>query len=93
MKHSSAKITIALLLACFSFSSFAAGNAGSVEAAKDMVPTFLGKLYTIVETPVVQGDRATVKAKLLDLNCTLTLVRHATANSSGWVVEKHDCKK
>jgi hypothetical protein len=70
-----------------------AADAGSSGAAKDLVPEYLGKLYTIVEQSVIQGDKAIVKAKLFDLNCILTLVHHATANKYGWVVEKQDCKK
>lgn len=71
----------------------AAAQAGSAEAAKELVPEYLGRLYATVETPVVTGNNATVKAKLLDLNCTLDLVRHTTANTTGWLVEKVDCKK
>lgn len=71
----------------------AAAPSGSPDAARELVPEYLGRLYTTVETPVVVGNRATVKAKLMDLNCTLLLVRHATANTSGWVVEHVDCKK
>ena len=73
--------------------SCVAAQAGSSDAAKELVPEYLGKLYTVVETPVMAGNKATVKAKLVDLSCTLELVRHATANPSGWVVETVDCKK
>lgn len=71
----------------------AAAQTGSADAAKEIVPEFLGKTYTVVEMPAIIGNNATVKATLVDLHCTINLVRHATANPSGWVVEKVVCNK
>lgn len=68
-------------------------EAGSVGAAQKLVPEYLGRLYTVTETPKLVGNKATVKASLLDLSCTLELVRSVSANDSGWVVEKVDCNK
>jgi hypothetical protein len=70
-----------------------ATQASDSGAVREFVPEYLGRLYTVVETPVMTGNKATVKAKLVDLICTLELARNATANLSGWVVEKLDCKK
>ena len=91
MKFASFVVMFSMLLA--NSIQCLAADAGSLDAAKDMVPAYLGKLYTILEKPVIQEDKAIVKAKLLDLDCAVTLVRHSTANSYGWVVDKHDCKK
>lgn len=64
----------------------------SAEAAKALVPVYLGKLFTLVDSPTIKGDRATVHATILNQSCVLTLVKHPTANESGWVVENQDCK-
>lgn len=86
-----------LISACFMILTVSAQclavESGSAEAAKNRVQEYLGRLYSTVEPPVIQGDEATVKAKLLDLTCILTLVRHPTQNSAGWLVAKHDCRR
>lgn len=90
------KVIITLMLGAtvVVFSAIGAGfEAGSSEAAQKLVPEYLGRLYTVTETPKVNGNRATVKASLLDLSCTLELVRSVNANDSGWVVDKVDCNK
>jgi hypothetical protein len=70
-----------------------AAQTGSADAARAIVLEFLAKTYTVVEMPVIIGNKATVNATLVDLHCALNLVRHATANPSGWVVEKVVCNK
>jgi hypothetical protein len=84
---------LALLLALLTPLAKAADAPGSAAAAKAMIPAYLGQLFTLVDTPVVKGDHATVHARILDQSCDLTLVKHPTANESGWVVEKQACKK
>lgn len=82
-----------LLLLFASQCAFAAPIAGSDEAAKALIPEYLGGLFTIVDALVVKGDTATVNARILDQSCVLTLLKNSTANSSGWVVSKQSCKK
>lgn len=65
---------------------------GSAETARALVPNYLGKLFSVVDVPVIKGDHATVRATILNQSCDLTLVKHHSANESGWVVEKQDCK-
>lgn len=83
----------ALLLCIVTPIAVAAPEPGSAEAVKAMVPVYLGQLLTVVDAPVVKGDTATVRAKILDMSCDLTLIKHPTANESGWVVSKQSCKK
>lgn len=73
----------------------AAAPSGSAQAAKEMVPEYLGKLYTSVSDPVINGDRAEVAAKILDRSCQITLIKHApsSSNKTGWVVENLNCSK
>lgn len=66
---------------------------GSAEAVKAMVPAYLGQLLTVVDTPVVKGDTATVRARILDQTCNLTLTKNPAANEFGWVVSKQRCNK
>lgn len=81
----------ALLMLLASFETLAAPAPGTADAAKAMIPTYLGQLFTVVESPVGNGDHATAKATILDRSCILVLIKHPTANESGWVVDKVDC--
>lgn len=68
-------------------------EAGSADAARKLVTEHLGQPYALTETPKVNGNKATVKASLVDLSCTLELVQSVSANEFGWLIEKVDCDK
>ncbi len=61
-------------------------------AIKELAPVYLGTLFTIVDEPVVTGDRASVHATILNQSCNLTLVRNPLGQRL-WQVEKQNCQK
>ena len=63
-----------------------------VQGVQAVAGPFLGSLFSVVDTPVVSGDHATVRTTILNRVCHLTLDRHVGSNSNGWwVVSKSDC--
>lgn len=88
------KNVLLIALALAASIAFAADPApGSANAIKVMVPSYLGKLLTIMDEPVISGNHAKVHAKILTQDCHLVLARHATANEFGWVIERHECSE
>lgn len=66
----------------------------NTDAIEDLVPIYLGRLFTIVDAPVVNGNSATVHATILNRSCNLTLVKRVLENeSSRWILTEQDCKK
>lgn len=65
---------------------------GSEDAVKVMAPEFLGQMFTVIDSDRVSGDRATVKATIIDRVCVLSFVKDVTANARGWVVNDVKCK-
>lgn len=63
------------------------------KAVTELVTISLVKLYTIVEPPVWTDDKAVVKARIVDLDCTVHLVRNEGANVYGCLVDKLKCTK
>ena len=63
-----------------------------------MAEELVGKLYgvtpvTVSQDPLIVGDTAMVIARYDGQQCTLTMVRHPTANKYGWVAQDIRCSK
>jgi hypothetical protein len=89
------KIIAAVLVLIMAVEASAATpTPGSADAAKGMVPDYLGRLFSVVDAPVMgkDGATATVHVQILDRSCDLSLRKHLGANESGWVVERQECK-
>jgi len=56
-----------------------------------MVPSYLGQLYSIVGTPVISADHATVDVRLFSHLCHVSLDR-AGASATGWLVQSQQCE-
>lgn len=69
--------------------------------AKEFVTAYLGKLFTIVDQPVMTGDTAAVHATVLGQSCDLILIRHPdqvdpvqpVMRLAYWIVQKQSCVK
>lgn len=64
---------------------------GSSLAARHMVPSLLGNLWTMVGEPEIKGDHVIVPATILNRSCRITL-RKAPQSPDGWNAENIDCK-
>lgn len=67
---------------------------GSAEAVKRLVPVYMGTLFTIVDEPVITGDSATVRARIVDQQCDLVMKltpRPGKHAASEWRVSQTTC--
>ena len=63
---------------------------GTAAAAKELAPKFLLQMFTMVDEPVIDGDKATVNAVILNQKCVLTMQR-TKETPYGWLVSKQSC--
>tara|TARA_A100001391_G_C5058538_1_gene275425 strand:- start:1150 stop:1398 length:249 start_codon:yes stop_codon:yes gene_type:complete len=62
-------------------------------AATSVAVEYLSKLAIIVRDTTIDGNRSTVNASVLDMNCVLELLRSEKLGSSDWQVDKADCDR
>ena len=86
----------AVLVVCsavlFSGGVVIAAEAGSPAAALAVARSFLGREFTVNDSPTLTpDDKAMIHAKRGQRACSLTLVRRASV-LSGWKISAQDCK-
>jgi hypothetical protein len=60
-------------------------------AAKAVAIDYLAGMSIVVEEPIIEGNKGTVQASILDRDCALELMRSEGTKSARWSVVKVDC--